>query len=226
MIAIIFLSFKLGQGKNDQKQQVMIEFNEVVKPEETKPDPVKAKEQEALEAKSMPSLSSGEMHSIASNVASKLEEKISTEQYEKEVMHELGMTSMKPTPVETPAQAPADENAIGDKTADKTHPVNPGHVPNVIRKDNTTVSYLLNNRWHSYLYIPTYKCEGGGTVYLDIIVNQEGRVTSAIIAENKSTPDDCLRQEAYHSAITAQFDPDPKAPPKQVGTITYVFISQ
>ncbi len=96
----------------------------------------------------------------------------------------------------------------------------------MIRKENTTVSYFLENRWHKYLYIPTYKCQGGGTVIIDIVINQSGRVTSATIAENKSTHDQCLLEEAYHSATSAVFNTDSKSPTKQLGTITYVFLAQ
>ncbi len=61
---------------------------------------------------------------------------------------------------------------------------------------------------------------------IDIVINQSGKVVSAVIAENKSTRDDCLRQEAYHSATTASFNPDSNSPAKQLGTITYVFLAQ
>jgi hypothetical protein len=47
-----------------------------------------------------------------------------------------------------------------------------------------------------------------------------------VIAENKSTRDECLREEAYRSATTARFNSDSKSPAKQLGTITYVFLSQ
>jgi hypothetical protein len=58
------------------------------------------------------------------------------------------------------------------------------------------------------------------------VIDQSGRVTSATIAENKSTHDQCLLEEAYHSATTAVFNSDSKSPTKQVGTITYVFLAQ
>ena len=113
-----------------------------------------------------------------------------------------------------------------EKRPVRTNPHTEPYVPNVIRKDNTTVSYFLENRWHSYIYIPTYKCQGGGTVIIDIVMNQAGKVISAIIAENKSTRDECLLEEAYRSATTARFNADSKSPAKQLGTITYVFIAQ
>jgi TonB family protein len=124
------------------------------------------------------------------------------------------------------AQKEADENAIAQQENQKNEASRDLDRPNVIRKDNTTVSYFLEGRWHSYIYIPTYKCQGGGTVLLDIVINPNGRVISAIIQENKSTADPCLREEAYRSAVSAQFNADPKASAKQLGTMTYVFLAQ
>jgi len=223
MVVIIFLWFQLGEAKEEQKEQVMIEFNEEIKPLEDKSQ--KAEEAAGNKEENMPSLSETEIHSIASNVSGKISNEISTEKYEKEVMKELGISTLKSQSSE-PAQPPSDdENAVG-KVASEDKPVKEPYVPNVIRKDNTTVSYFLENRWHRYLYIPTYKCQGGGTVIIDIVINQTGKVLSAIIAQNKSTKEECLLEEAYRSAIGAQFNADPKSPTKQLGTITYVFLAQ
>jgi hypothetical protein len=220
---IVFLWFKLGEAREDHKEQVMIEFNPEIKPLEDKTEKV-AKNGDEIE-KTMPNLSSGEVHSIAANVSNKLDDKISTSKYEQEVMQELGISSLKnENKVSTVPPAP-DENAI-DQAATESTPDKGEYVPNVIRKENTTVSYFLENRWHRYLYIPTYKCQGGGTVIIDIVIAQSGKVISATIAENKSTHDQCLLEEAYHSATTAVFNTDPKSPAKQVGTITYVFLAQ
>ena len=205
-----------------QKEQVLIEFKEEIKPLEDKSP---KSEELAANAEVMPSLSDREVHSIAANVAGKIEDKISTQKYEQEVLKELGISSLKSQQDQNPEPPSEDENAIG-KMAGEEKPATEPYVPNVIRKDNTTVSYFLENRWHSYIYIPTYKCEGGGTVIIDIVLNQEGRVVSAIIAENKSTRDACLLEEAYRSATSARFNADPKSPLKQLGTITYVFIAQ
>lgn len=222
LVAVIFLWFKLGDVREDQKEQIMVEFNEEIMPAEDRTEQPK-KEAEGEEA--MPQLSAREVHSIASNISGKIAEEISTEKYEKEVLKELGISTLKtqaPTDPEPPSE---DENAIGN-TATRDKPEKELYVPNVLRKENTTVSYFLENRWHSYVYIPTYKCQGGGTVIIDIVINQSGNVTSALIAENKSTRDPCLLEEAYHSATTARFNADSKAPSKQIGSITYVFLAQ
>lgn len=222
MVVIIFLWFKLGEARDEHKETVMIEFNEEVKtPEDKKAETEVPSGHEAVEA---PALSAGEIHSIASNVSGKLDDKISTQKYEQEVMKELGISSLKPQSDQS--EKPSDdENAVGQTASEKKSASEP-YVPNIIRKDNTTVSYFLENRWHSYIYIPTYKCQGGGTVIIDIIIDQNGKVVSATIAENKSTRDNCLLEEAYHSAMTARFNADTKSPAKQLGTITYVFLSQ
>lgn len=225
MVVIAFLWFKLGEVDKTQKEQVLIEFNEeIITPEERE---MEKRLSEEGYGEDMPALDRQTLHSIASNVASKLDEEISTERYEQQVMQELGIASLEPGGAALEkSYAENDENALEEQLQQTETAQHDVTMPNVLRKDNTTVSYFLEGRWHSYVYIPTYKCQGGGTVILDIVINPSGKVVSALIAENKSTPDDCLRQEAYRSATTAQFNPDPKAPPKQLGTMTYVFLPQ
>lgn len=225
LVVIAFLSFKLGEVDDIKKEQVLIEFNEEIKPFEEE----KAEKRFEMDGpgEGIPTLDQKTLHSIASNVASKLDPEISTENYERQVMQELGISSLKAPggEMEKQAQENTDENAISREenreVANKDF-----DVPNVIRKDNTTVSYFLEGRWHTYLYIPTYKCQGGGTVILDIVISQSGKVVSAIIAENKSTSDPCLREEAYRSALSASFNSDNKSPVKQLGTISYIFLPQ
>lgn len=224
LVVIAFLGFKLGNMDDIQKEQILIEFNEeVLTPEEeNKPEEMNNAGEEYL------SLNQRELQSIASNAASKLEKEISTSDYEKQVMEELGISSLKAPGKEMEQQLKEkeiDENAIERETTDEAAKQD-NSVPNVIRKENTTVSYFLEGRWHNYIYIPTYKCQGGGTVYLDIVIDQSGKVVSAMIQENKSTADPCLREEAYRSAVSARFNPDRSASAKQLGSVTYVFLAQ
>lgn len=225
MVVIAFLWFKLGEVDKMQKEQVLIEFNEEIKPLDDKTAEKELPDDRLGDA--LPSLDRKTLHSIASNVASQLDEEISTQKYEQQVMQELGISTLKTggLSAEQQSQAP-DENAIVPEEQDQNATEKDFDVPNIIRKDNTTVSYFLEGRWHNYIYIPTYKCQGGGTVILDIVINQAGNVISALIAENKSTNDNCLREEAYRSATSARFNSDTKSPAKQLGTITYVFLPQ
>jgi TonB family protein len=225
MVVIAFLWFKLGEVEKMQKEQILIEFNEEIMPLEDKSREKSLPDEGSDEA--LPSLDRQTLHAIASNVSSKLDQEISTGKYEQEVMQELGIESLKANGAALEQQArEADENAVGEQSRPEDAQEQDLNVPNVLRKDNTTVSYFLEGRWHRYVYIPTYKCQGGGTVILDIVINQSGKVISVLIADNKSTPDACLREEAFRSAITAQFNADPKAQAKQLGTMTYVFLAQ
>jgi len=222
LVIAAFLGFRLGDSTAEQKQQVLIEFNEeLLLPPET---PAR-EDQEESGSEALPSLDGRTLHSIASNVSAKLDEEISTSRYEQQVMQELGISTLKTQGQPAEADATDDENAIGEP-AEPDRSETEIEVPNVLRKDNTTVSYFLENRWHKFVYIPTYKCQGGGTVILDIVINQSGQVVAATVAESKSTKDPCLLEEAYRSASSAQFNADMKAPPKQLGTITYVFLAQ
>jgi hypothetical protein len=226
MVIIAFLWFKLGEAAEPQKEQVFIEFQEEVKSPE---DKAVEKDMPLGSGEALLSLDKQTLHSIATNVSEKLDPEISTDKYEQQVMQELGISTLKSPggTMEMQEQEEAqDENAIGEQSSFAENSENKFDVPNVIRKDNTTVSYFLEGRWHRSIYIPTYKCQGGGTVILDIVINQAGKVISALVSENKSTPDVCLREEAYRSAITALFNTDSKASPKQLGTITYVFLAQ
>ncbi len=223
MVVIAFLGFKLGEMNEVKKEQILIEFNEEILLQEEDKKPAELSGEEIGEPLQ---LDQRTLHSIASNVASKLESEISTSSYEQQVLNELGIATLKSPggDLEKQAQQKLDENAIEEKqNAEKQDET---EVPNIIRKDNTTVSYFLEGRWHKYIYIPTYKCQGGGTVTMDIIINQEGRVVTATISDNKSTADPCLREEAFRSATSARFNSDSKASAKQLGTMTYVFVAQ
>lgn len=231
LVAIAFFGFKLGTIDELQKEQILIEFNEeiVVPPEEEDREMDGTEEMSSeISGEEYMALDRRELQSIASNAAGKLEKEISTTEYERQVMQELGISSLKAPGAEMEKQA-AEKQDDPDAIAQTSNPAEKKQdidMPNLIRKDNTTVSYFLEGRWHNYIYIPTYKCQGGGTVYLDIVIDQSGSVVSAMIQENKSTADPCLREEAYKSAKSARFNADRNASTKQLGTITYIFLPQ
>ncbi len=95
-------------------------------------------------------------------------------------------------------------------------------------KGKVTVSYSLNNplRNAEYLYIPAYRCEGGGEVVVKIAVNRNGDVTEASVDTSQSSSDYCMTTTAVAAAKQSRFDVNPDAPEKQYGTIEYVFIPQ
>ena len=108
------------------------------------------------------------------------------------------------------------EKKIKDNT-EKTKPSN--------YQGATYISFFLKNRYKIKIPIPTYQCETFGKVVLDIIVNRDGKVTSASITST-STDDECLQKTALRSAKKARFNASYEAPDKQRGTITYIFEAQ
>jgi hypothetical protein len=96
-----------------------------------------------------------------------------------------------------------------------------------VYKGPTNIYYDLAGRRDISLYIPVYKCEGYGKVVVLITVNQAGEVTSAIIDKAVSNTDACLLEASTDAALRSKFNFDnTKAPAKQRGTITYLFVAQ
>jgi TonB family protein len=214
-LIMVFLIVKIGQVKKTNDQQMLIELVEEV---QTLQETIRQKSAGQIE---IPSLSAQTMHNIAVNVGEKLDKEISTEKYEKQVMQELGISTL------TPDNSPdVKENEEIIQTEEKK-PEKPKETKNIIYKSNATIQYDLPNRWHvEDIYVPTYKCEGGGTVRLYFAVDPAGTVISSSIDESQTTNDPCLRTQAQASLQKARFNSDPAAAPRQQGTITYVFFPQ
>ena len=67
-------------------------------------------------------------------------------------------------------------------------------------------------------------CNEAGKVFVDIVVDRNGKVISAK-AGVKGTQNNtrCLLEPAERAALATKFNPDPKAPAKQYGQIVYNF---
>ncbi len=97
---------------------------------------------------------------------------------------------------------------------------------NVKVQGNVTVRYNLEGRSHIYLHVPAYQCENQGEVMVSITVDPRGRVISASVDKASSTDDNCILEMAVKAAYASSFNVDPKAPEKQRGTISYIFVRQ
>lgn len=89
-----------------------------------------------------------------------------------------------------------------------------------------TVSYYLPGRTDRELPVPSYQCQGGGTVVVDIEADRNGRVSKASVSATGSSSDPCLREYALRAARSSRFDAVETAPSAQPGTITYEFVAQ
>ncbi len=91
----------------------------------------------------------------------------------------------------------------------------------------SSVHYMLKNRYQTNLPIPVFMCEGAGKVVVRIGVNRAGKVNVAkILKDQCKVQDDCLFRAALHAAEKSQFNTMYSAPKTQYGTITYHFIKQ
>lgn len=88
----------------------------------------------------------------------------------------------------------------------------------------TVISYNLPGRKAYDLPNPAYRCQGGGQVVVNIVVNAEGRVVKANIDARLSVIDECINAEAQKAAMHSRFSRGERA--SQNGSITYLFVAQ
>jgi hypothetical protein len=83
------------------------------------------------------------------------------------------------------------------------------------------------NRYKVYLPVPVYKCQGEGTVIVNIIVDQTGEVISAESRLSQEYSDkDCLLEVARNYALKTRFEGNIYAPKNHKARIIYNFIPQ
>ena len=101
-------------------------------------------------------------------------------------------------------------------------------------KGAVTVSYDINyikgtkkvaRTARASLYKPAYRAKGDGVVVVEVKVNRNGTVTSAIVRSSTNRELDSYARNAALNAGTL-FNIDPEAPVSNVGTITYTFVAQ
>ncbi|NQX93203.1 MAG: hypothetical protein HRT74_13965 [Flavobacteriales bacterium] len=91
---------------------------------------------------------------------------------------------------------------------------------------SVTASVNVPGRDPIKIPIPGYKCKGGGTVVIKVVVGVQGNVIKAEIVQDESSDMAyCLEEEALKSANQAVFHAKSGAK-KSEGTITYRFIPQ
>jgi hypothetical protein len=93
-------------------------------------------------------------------------------------------------------------------------------------KGKSNIKYLVGNRYHLQLPIPVYLAQGGGEIVVDIVVDRNGEVVSAMPRGGDNLNDQTILAYAKQAAEKTVFNPDPVAPEKQKGTITYLFVAQ
>ncbi len=229
--AIFFMLFQIRSLNIDLSNEFAIEFVE------TSPDDTQDKEKLIdLPSTDIEEILQGdeELLNIARNLANKPDVEIDPEDYIDKVKEELiesGKLGVDNYIDEWRRlkDAARDENLAfedSDNQSDDEEPEE-SEVMAANYQGPTRIYYNLENRNHTYLPIPIYKCEGSGKVVLAIMVNQQGIVDEAMIIENESTTNDpCLEETAVKTALISRFNPDIHSPKIQAGTLTYHFVAQ
>ncbi len=123
-------------------------------------------------------------------------------------------TEKTPTPGENPAFN--DINDIINKRSDKKR------KDNNIANKNSSISYSLVDRTHTFLPTPVYLCEYGGKIVVNITVNNNGEVIDAYVNSSSASSNGCLIDHALEYAKSSRFNID-NTKPSQLGTITFYF---
>lgn len=85
-------------------------------------------------------------------------------------------------------------------------------------------NYNLGNRNALQKIKPAYQCEEYGIVVISIRVDRNGKTLDAKLQLKGSTNTaPCLVNKAKEAAMKTKWEPDPKAPEMQIGSITYHF---
>lgn len=208
----VLLIVRLDKVKTVHKDKLLIEFTEEIEHKSIE----EIIEEEKPKLKEQPVLNQQELKNIAVNTAEKFDDKISTEKFEQQIMEELGMNDNK-SPEESfdAGKVAMDNEAKPPKEEKETTPF----------KGQTRIEYFLENRKHRHLYRPIYRCQSGGTVVVEITVNQKGEVINSTLKE-ANTQEHCVLNTALEASKATIFNADFNAPARQKGTIKYIFSSQ
>lgn len=210
LLIIVFLIARIDKVKSIHQEQIVIEFDEEVY--KTLEEMI---EENKAEQSQVEQLSDLDMKNIAVNTANELEQDISTEDYIEDLKEELDIEDLYQdlnTDLENIAVEPETQQK-NEKKERKNY------------QGPTRIEYDLDGRGHRYIHYPIYKCQGAGRVVVDIVVNPEGNVISATVA-NTNTKEICISETALESARRSRFEIDLSAEAKQQGTITYEFVAQ
>ncbi len=224
LAAILFFSVKLNTLKREREKEFILVFEEVTEePDLDITTPGQISEEQLTDVDMM-------IRNIVRNLANPENPVIDPQEYQdmvKEEMIKRGLLG-EDNFIDDWKKRETEEGAIEiaeklreeyTKTHEEKEPIN--------YRGPTRVYYRLENRYHTHLPIPIYKCEGAGKVSLSIEVDRDGNVLSAkAIAGESTTRDPCLIETAVSYAMMSKFNNSPGSPAKQDGTLTFHFVAQ
>ena len=230
--AIIVITIKIGELNEKANSVMLVEFSENVDQVQTE-KPVKTTPSGENYSGSDAFLSE-QITNIARNTASQSDEKINVEDYIDKVKEELiksgklGADNYIDEQKRNRNISEAGGTEINNQSTENKQPVSTESQKMASEFSGPTrIYYNLPGRFHTYMAIPIYKCEGSGVVTLNIEVTATGTVIKAVvISSDSTTSDECLLEAAVTAALSSRFNPDASAEKVQTGTLTYNFVAQ
>ncbi len=226
-LLILFLIIKINSLQEKHELGITIDFTQ-----QQSEDKIPTKEKTELtpaEAAYLERMLSQQANAsnFASNLAEKLDKEISTRNYVDQVEKELDQSRSE----EWRKQQEEIQKKLNQKDYIPENKVQPRETEIDDYKGPTNITYEFLeppvNRYKIYLPVPVYKCQGEGTVNVDILVDQSGRVISSKAFVQQDFPDkDCIKSVAEKYALRTRFEGNLNAPKTQRGRIVYKFIAQ
>ena len=222
-LVLAFLLADVDMKGTPKEDELLIEFPDILPEEKV----VEKKQEEAPEKNSVDNSDMANRTNIASNkMATKNTTKSAKEFFDDDYLKEVEAAKRLSADVNKQlSKKIVDINDI-KMPVETTEGMNPDSIKNVIYSGESNIVYYLENRYHRSLPIPIYLSQGGGTVIVDISVNQQGKVVRAVPRKNKNIADEQVFLYAKAAALRTVFNTDYKAPSLQKGSIHYSFVAQ
>jgi hypothetical protein len=226
LLLIIFLLVKINAFRQVKELNVSIDYIPQLEEEVTeKREPLTEKEKAYLEK--IFSQYDENTGNRAANISQKLEEDLSTEKFVNDFRKQINeerSEEWKKQQEEINSKLNQPDFVPSDNEEKKDVELDDYSGPSNISYEFTEPPY---KRYKVYLPVPVYKCQGEGTVTVNIEVDQKGEVTSAESYVSKEYPDkDCLLDVARNYALKTMFEGNVNAPRYQKARIIYNFIPQ
>lgn len=222
LLAVLFLSMRISQIAVHTEMEIVMESAD--------PEDIREKEQEEVRREEIRQKTSEEevermLRSIAVNENVKPTDNVSEniEDYVNEVLEELRSKGNGGR-----YEAERDRHYRQDSLQNMRDRAEQtlDSMRSTFYSGKSSVSYNLSDRYARFLPIPVFKCESGGRVIVEIIVNPKGNVVRAEVLKNESAQDEILWRVAVDAAERSRFNEKPDAPSQQKGTVTYHFVKQ
>lgn len=227
IILILFLIIKIQSFKETREQRIILDFSELE--QEVKRVAEEKLKLTLAETAYLDRLLTQQLGASnqASNIAEKIEQEISTKNYVNQVEQELDQArSEEWRKQQEEIQKKLNQQDFVPEDIQQNKESETGNYEGI-----TNISYEFLeppvNRYKTYLPVPVYKCQGEGTVQVDITVDQTGRVLSSSAYVQQNFPDkDCMIEIAQKYARLTRFVGNISAPKVQKARIVYRFIRQ